>query len=280
MYNFYIFALIEIQYMKRICFLAFTAAATMTLSSCGDNSPFVKRSTLEKSQSENAELKSTLETLQSNFAKQNEDLSSILSDLASISQRTAQIHLNVENAYVEEDTIVLIHENIDAIKIRIDKLEQEASKARKLDKSLAVATTTIKQLRQTVSIQEEKIAQLSDIIKTKDATIQIQGTTISSQSEKIQSQSATIATRESQLRETLDRQVEMLYQAGVALEDIADNGDFKISGRRDKLAVKQYRKSIYESAASYYEMALTQGNADAQESLDALKAKIAALEEK
>jgi len=253
------------------------AAAAMLLVSCGENSPFVKRSTFEKSQNENAELKNTLQDLQSNFAKQNEDLASILSELSSISQRTSKIRLNIENEVAEADTIVMIHEDIDAIKLRIDKLEEEANRARKLDKSLAVATSTIKELRATVSAQEDKIAEMAEAIKSKDATIKIQSSTISVQNDKISTQKETIAAQDAQLKKTLADQVEMIYQAGAALEDIADNGDFKVVGRKDKTAIKEYRKTIYAKAQSYYEAALAQGHQQAQQSLDGLKAKIAAL---
>jgi len=263
--------------MKTIRIIVVTAVATMLLASCGENSPFVKRSTFQQSQNENAELKNTLQDLQTNFAKQNEDLASILSDLSSISRRTAQLRLNVENSVMEEDTIVLIHQNIDEIKLRIDKLEQEANRARKLDKSLAVATRTIKELRETVSVQEDKIAQLTEAVKSKDATIKIQSSTISVQNEKISNQTATIASKEAEIKSTLAKQVEMIYQAGVALEDIADNGNFKITGRKDKKAVLDYRKNIYEKAAAYYEMAIAQGHEDAQKSLESLKSKIAEL---
>jgi len=263
--------------MKTINCLAVLATAAVLLVSCGENSPFVKRSDLEKSQNENAELKDFVQNLQSNFAKQNEDLASILNDLSSISRRTAQLHVKAENPVAEADTIVMINENIDAIKLRIDKLEQEANRARKLDKSLAVATRTIKELRATVAAQEEKIDEMAAAIKSKDATIKIQSSTISVQNEKISSQTETIAAQDAQLKKTMADQVEMIYQAGVALEDIADNGDFKVVGRKDKNAIKEYRKTIYAKAVSYYEAAIAQGHQQAQQSLDNLKNKLAAL---
>jgi len=263
--------------MKTCDLIAVLAAAMLLFTSCDVKSPFVKRSALEQSQSENAELKNSLQNLQNNFAKQNEDLASILSDLSSLSQRTSQLHLNVENPTAEADTIELINDDIDAIKRRIDKLEAEANRARKLNKSLAVATRTIKELRETVSAQEIRIAELSAAVKAKDETIKKQNTTISSQNETISSQTETIAFQEAELRKTLARQVEMIYQAGMALEDIADNGDFKITGRKDKNALKEYRKAIYGKAATYYETAISQGCRDAQEALDNLMTKITAL---
>lgn len=253
--------------MRSIGYIALVAASLLLVASCGEKSPFVKRSVLEQSQSENTELKNTLQNLQSNFAKQNEDLASILCDLSQISSKTSQFYLNVENKTVDQDTIDLIHNSIDALKSRIDKLEKEANRARKLDKSLAVATRTIKELRETVTVQELKIAELAEELKSKESTIKTQASTITSQSEKINAQTETIAAQAAE-------QIEMIYQAGRDLEDIADNGNFKVTGKKDKNAVKEYRGAIYEKAAAYYESAAAQGHQSAKAALDHLKSKI------
>jgi len=263
--------------MKTLGYIALVAASMMLVSSCGEKSPFVKRSVFEQSKNENTELRNDLQNLQNSFAKQNEDLASILSDLATISRRTSQIRLNVENNIAESDTLVLIYENIDAIKLRIDKLEQEANRARQLNKSLAVATRTIKELRETVSAQESKIAELTEELKSKDSTIKMQKSTIAVQSQKISSQTETIVSQEAAIKKTTADQIEMIYQAGCALEDIADNGDFKVTGRRDRNSVKEYRKSIYGKAATYYETAIAQGHELAQKKLENLNKKIAEL---
>ena len=247
------------------------ALTVMIVASCGDNSPYVKRSELEQSENEKAELKMSLEELQGSFEKQNEDLSRILNDLSVISRKTAHIQLNVEGVPQEVDQVELISSDIEAVKKRIDDLEKEAARARKLDKKLAIATETINELRETISIQESRIAELNEKISSQDATILAQKNTISAKDSKIASQA-------DELRITIALQVEMIYQAGVALEDIADNGDFKITGRKNKTSVKEYRKSIYNRAVEYYKTALSEGHEMAQSRLDGVREKIEALE--
>lgn len=256
--------------MKSIKSLAILTFAVILLASCNGKSPLVKRSVLEQSEQANAELKSSLKDLQDSYAKQNEDLCSILNDLSVISKRTTQIQLGAENPAEQINQVELIHSDIDAIKLRIDQLEKEAARARKLDKKLAVATKTIKELRATIAIQEDRIAELNASIAKKDATIK-------NQQDAIISKDGKIASQQEELQSTLAKQLEMIYTAGQKLEEIADNGDFKISGRKNKNTVTDYRKSIYETAAAYYEMAVSQGKASAQANLDSIKAKMANL---
>jgi len=257
--------------------LAITAFAAVALVSCDLKSPLVKRSAFEQSEQEKAELQNSLKDLQESYAKQNEDLCDILNDLSVISRKTTQVQLNVEGNSKAMDQVELINSDIDAIRLRIDELEKEADRARKLDKKLAIANKTIKELRETLDIQEARIAELTQAVSKRDATIKTQQGTISSQNEQISSQSAKIASQEAELRQTLEQQVEMLYQAGVSFEDIADNGDFKLTGRKNKTNLKEYRKSIYETAAEYYQMAADQGHANAGTALEVLLTKIATL---
>ena len=63
-----------------------------------------------------------------------------------------------------------------------------------------------------------------------------------------------------------------------AFEDIADNGDFKVTGRKNKTSVNEYRKSIYVRAIEYYKTALSEGHNLAQERLEGAQAKILALD--
>lgn len=256
--------------MKSIKSLAILTLAVILLASCNGKAPFVKRSVLEQSEQANAELKSSLKDLQDSYAKQNEDLCSILNDLSVISKRTTQIQLGSENPAEQINQVELIHTDIDAIKLRIDQLEKEAARARKLDKKLAVATKTIKELRETIAIQEDRIAELNAAIAKKDVTIKNQQADITTKESKIASQ-------QQEIQQNVAKQLEMIYNAGAKLEEIADNGDFKVTGRKNKTTVNDYRKSIYETAATYYEMAVTQGNAAAQANLDSIKAKIANL---
>ena len=265
--------------MKTTRFFAALAATVVLASSCGDNSPFVKRSVFEQSEAERDKLQSSLSELQENIAKQNEDLCDILNELSAVNSKTSRIQLNIEGSDDQADQIALIHSDIQEIKIRIDQLESEANRARKLDKNMAIAQNTINELRETVTIQESRIAELTQVIAGKDATISEQQSTISEQDSRIASQESRIASQQEELKRTVARQVEMLYEAGEALEDIADNGDFKVTGRKNKISIKSYRQTIYENAAACYESALAQGHSQAQFRIAGIKAKIAALSE-
>lgn len=247
------------------------ASALLTLGACNNGQlPFVKRDVFEEAQNRNKELNITLQNIQESYARQNKELSSILQEISTISRKTSSLQLNVENGAVEKTQAELIGENIEALKDRIDRLENEAKRARKLDKNLAIAASTIKELKQTIANQEIEL----NILKN---TIEDQKVTIKDQADTIAGQSNTIAKQKKELEKTLHKQTEMLYEAGLEFEEIADNGDFKINGQRNKQNIKDYRAAIYEKALTFLTLAAEYGHPLAAEEVEQVKAKREAL---
>lgn len=247
--------------------IAAILAAAITLLSCTNGKPaLVKREALEASEQENAMLRSSLQEAQENFARQNKELGSILAGLAAISRETSSIQLNVETGASQRTQAEQAQRNLESLKARINRLEKEANQARKANKELALAVSTIKELRTTVANQEKQITNLKAEIAAREQTIKTQKDTITQQG-------SLIAAQERALRNAVKDLAEQLYQAGTELEELADSGLLNVSGRRDKLNVSGYRKQIYGKALASYRKAAAQGHEGA-------KGRIATVEEK
>ena len=247
----------------QIKLMAFIAVITFLIS-CADGQPiFVKRSTLEASEKENAQLRSSLSEAQRSFTKQNEELNRILMDISTISNETSAIYLNVETGASNRTVIESAQRNLNSIKDRINRLEQEANRARKLDKNLALAVSTIRQLRETVANHEKEIARLKEEVFRKEQTIKIQEDTIVSQKRALQAAIKDLS--------------EQLYMAGFELEELADEGVLNVSGRRDKQTVKNYREKIYLRALTSFRKAAAQGHEGARDRITVVENKITTL---
>lgn len=257
--------------------MALSLSAIVSVSCNNVKMPFVKRGVLEASEEENSALRSSLKETRENYEKQAQELNEILAEITSISGRTTKLQISNGNEGEQLSQAELISEEIDALKERLDKLEAEASRAKRQRKELAVATSTIKELRETVYMQEQQISSLKKAILEKDTTIRIQKDTISNQSSKISKQYSTILKQKEDLAAKVEEMTEQLYQAGLDFEGIADNGDFTISGKRNKTNVKDYRKSIYFMAATYFEKASELGHKDASAHLEAVQTKMAGI---
>ena len=253
-----------------------------TLFSCGGpggNMPFVSRSVLENSQAENDSLRGSLKALENSFAKQNAELSHILSEIADISNRTSLIR--VANDEMPLDDVALVNEDLEAIRSRIAKLEKESEKARKINRSYAVAQRTITELRETVRNLEIEISSLkaqlaksNETISSQDRTIRQQDNRISKQSDTISLQLEKITRQKDELERIVNLQTELLYSAGIQMSKIADEGDFKISGRKNKHSVNQYRISIYSESFRFYSEAAHRGHLASIDSMTVVRAKI------
>jgi len=264
--------------MRTFKIIIVAVLAVISAVSCKNGQlPFVSRDVLEASENENKELKESMEAMQQSYAKQNQELNSILTELSAISCKTSTLQLRLENEEVQQTQAEKITDKINALKDRIDKLEQEAERVRKLNKDLAVAASTIKELRQTVANQEKEIDVLKQTIADREATIKTQETTISEQSSTISDQYQTILEQKNELARTVAQQTSMLFQAGVKFADIADNGDFKISGKKNKASIIEYRRSIYKEAIFFYEKAAAQGLTAAKDSVAAVKSRMESL---
>lgn len=241
--------------------------------SCGENSPFVSREELVQSQEKNHQLTASLDSLQRSFNKQAGELSSIISDIAELSSRTARIRVDgTEKPLSQYETA---KGDIQAIRERLDNLEKEVEAGKKKSKSdLAVSAKTIQQLRATLDLKEKEIINLQKQIQEKDQTIQKQDETISVQKDTISRQMQQLQAQKKELQRQVQAQIDLLYKAGNRFSEIADEGDFKVTGRKNKMNVKQYRKAIYEEALDLYEAAAAQGHKAALDSVVSTKFKI------
>ena len=240
-----------------------------------DDSPYVSRDEFVSAQKESQQLRDSLTDLQVVFAKQNENLNYILSELASLSNRTSRVKLNAGEAPASQ--MDAVKEDLSSLKERIDALEKDSERMRKLDRSLAVSAKTIADLRETVANQEKEIARLQKQNQDHVATIRSQNTTISVQKDSILAQVNQLQKQKEELALSVRKQTELIYQAGVLLTEIADDGDFRVSGKRNKDAVRQYRLRIYEDAINMYSNAAKEGHQAARDSVIAMKGKIRSL---
>lgn len=232
---------------------------------------FVTKEEFEASESENRELKSSLEAIQRNYAKQNKELNAILSEISSISCQTSKLQLNLESPIVNQTQTEMIHDNIENLKRRIDNLEKEAARSRKIDKNYALASSTIKELRETIINKEREIQFLETKISEHEVII-------NNQKDTIEQQYSEILHQKEELKKTVELQTKSLFQAGLKFAEIADEGDFKIHGRRNKQSVAGYRKSIYNEAIKYLEESKAQGHKSAADSIFAIKKRMESIE--
>lgn len=142
-------------------------------------------------------------------------------------------------------------------------MEQDAQRARKVDKDLAIAVSTIKTLRTTISNQEKEIELLKQTVTEQNNTIETQKDSIRIQNDNLRKQNDLINSQRDQLKETVKRQTQLLFEAGLELENIADEGDFSIKGKKNRTSISEYRKIIYNKAIMFYQAASNQGHPDA-----------------
>ena len=259
--------------------IAFIIVLALSLSSCGQ---VVRREVLDASEQENQELRESLKEVQENYIKQNKELNDILTELSEINYQTVSLQLDVEHGSASRSQADKISDNIQSLKARIDQLEQDAQRARKVDKDLAIAVSTIKTLRTTISNQEKEIELLkqtvtdqNNTIKKQNDTIETQKDSIRIQNDNLRKQNELINSQHDQLKETVKRQTQLLFEAGLELENIADEGDFSIKGKRNRTSISEYRKMIYDKAIMFYQAASNQGHPDAVNKIAGVKAKMA-----
>lgn len=252
--------------MRKTINTLFLTIATILAASCADGTfPLVPREELTAAETENSELRSSLSTLQENYNKQNKELSYVLSELASICNQTSQIRLHSGETPLSE--LDLVKEDLASLKERIAYLEKQAARARKYNKDLAIATTTIRELKETVNNQEKEITLLRKTLTERENTIHSQKEVISTQRDTILRQNASLLAQKEELAKTVKQQTELIYNAGIMFGLIADEGDFKISGRKNRDNVKAYRRRIYEEAVGLYKMAASQGHEASRDSI-------------
>ena len=219
----------------------------------------------------NAQLADSIVILKARFDKQNETLVSILTELASISNRAARLSLSPESPASE---LELAEHDLNSIRNRIDALEKEAAKTRRLSGELAIAQKTITQLRDLVGSLDKEIARLKGELAVSKETIAAQGKTINGQQDSIQRQMRDITKQRNENSRLRSDYAQLFYDAGKKISTIADEGNFKITGRRNRESVANYRRSMYEDALQFYLEAASKSLPGAVDSVISMRVKI------
>lgn len=255
------------------------AIAALAVKSFDIDIPYVKQEALAVSKQETVDTKRALQSVQENYVRQNRDLAMILEALAELSCQTASLQLNVENGNRQMSMAEKIDGNLDSIRDRIDRLEKEAERARKLDADAALSAQTIRRLRMTVENQQKEIDMLRATVSDREATIRTQSTVIAVQKDTISEQMRTILRQKVDLERSLYRQTEMVFQAGCEFERLGDEGDqlLNVSGKKDKEKVRMYKKAIYEKAGQCFRQAADMEHSGAANRREAIEYKIASL---
>jgi len=241
----------------------FILAAGIMMTGC--NSGFLSNEEVEDLKKELAESKKNQEELMNQYILQNEEITKILNDLAAISGRTADLRINVENGSARMTQAEQIAASIDKIKAHIGALEKSNSVLIGKNKDFQAM---IEGFNQVIEEQERQILALKEEIAEKDKTIK-------SQKETIDNQEMTILQQRDKLKEQVAQQAKLLCDAGVLLEEIADNAP-QVSWKKNKEKVGAMAQDIYRKALLYYQKASEAGYAPAKDHISAVNAKIQA----
>lgn len=258
-------------------FLVFSALLAVLIS-CGEGGGmYVRREVADELTRENETLKTDLSSAQQRYLRQSEELGSILRELASLSVKSSNVQLSLANGEAPRSVVDSVYDEIAFLRDRIEKLDREAARARKNDKELALSKTTIDNLRAAVASQEKQIAVLKKRVGEQERVIREQTKAIGQKDSTIAVRNSVIDRQHDEILGHVEKLREMLYQAGVEFESIADDGDFEVRGRKNRTSVSDYRKAIYEEARVFYDTAAEQGHAKAEIRSELVKEKIARL---
>jgi len=247
------------MYTRKIAASLFTAVIILT--GCVGNSNVASRQEVESLKMELAEIKADKQSAQQQFIEQNQEISNILEELASISTKTTNLRIDVENGSAKMTQAEQIYARIDALKKRLASLDDQKSY---LSKQNAEMKKVIEGLNKVIKEQESQISTLKKEIEAQQSTITSQKKTIDTQYRKIEQQKEA-------LQISVEKLAYNLYEAGTVLEGIADNAP-QVSWKRNKQKVADMQKDIYEKALKYYQKAYDAGYEPAKEKVDSLTA--------
>ena len=242
--------------------IAAIAAAALMAAACDFTDSDRQIEDLKK---ELKELKESNSALRQSYIDQNEDISRILEEIVTVTGRTASLRSDVESGSAEIAQAEQISESIRQIRRRIDELESAYSQVSAKNKEFK---RMIDGFKKVISEQEDQIQLLKDEIKAKDLTIAEQEVTI-------QKHEVTIRRQNEELQATVAKQARMLYEAGMQLEEIADNAP-EVSWKKNKEKVDVMTQDIYRKARLYYQQAYEAGYEPALAAISAIQAKIQA----
>lgn len=244
--------------------IATLALAAMMLAGCY-NPNIIDSPEVEDLKRELADLRKSDSELRSKYIAQNEELSSILNELASITGKTSDLRLEVEMGAARLTQAEQISKSISTIKSRISALEKSANAIGGKNKEFQ---TMIEGLNKVLEEQEMQI----DILK---AEIETKNQTITSQQDTIAMQDMTIKKQMLELERTVAHQAKLLYEAGKELETMGDQVP-EVSWKKNKEKVEEMRQNLYRKALEYYKQSYAEGHYEAKDRISALIAKIQA----
>ena len=250
-----------------------SAALMMTAAvavSCFEEGETVSKKKYDALDAAYKELKDDHQKVQADYVKSNEELSAILEELAEVSSKTTSLKADVEKGRARMTQAEQISSRITTLKERISQLEKEVKLDNASNKALK---ETIRQMADLVDRQEQELAGLKDEISHKNKTISAQKDTIERRDKTIESQKSVIEQQNEELQRTVAQQAMMLFQAGVDLEELADQSP-EVKWKKNKEKVADMQKSIYKKAMEYYRAAEAQGYTPATARIASLKSKI------
>lgn len=204
---------LKIMNTHKIIYLVFLIIG---LTSCKEK---VSKAEYDEILSEYKELKEVVGESQSLNLKNARTLNQTLTELANISDNTMLLRQDLETGTAQIKQAEQITGCIISIKNKIKKLEKQNEANPEFRK-------TIQNLKIIITEKEKEIIKLKRIIASQDNII-------SQKEEVIQIQSNTISQKESELRQAINEQAYLLFQAGEELEYLADNAP-DVSRKKNK----------------------------------------------
>ena len=238
--------------------------------SCIGNGETVSKKQYDALNQAYTDLKDNHKKVQDDYARNNDELNAILTELADVSGKTASLKTDVESGNARITQADQISERITGLKDRIAQLEKEVSLDKSSNKKLK---ETIKSMTELVEKQEKEVTALKEEMALKDMTISAQKDTIADRNQTIATQKSVIERQNDELQRTVARQAMSLFQAAVDLEELGDQSP-EVKWKKNKEKVGQMQQTIYKKALEYYRLAEEQGYTPATARIASLKAKI------
>lgn len=241
------------------------ALSALLMAGCSGNNSVTDSPEVEDLKNELSSLKASSKDLQEKYVQQNKELTEILEEVSSITGRTSDLRIDVENGAARLSQAEQITESITEVKAKISSLQKSLAAMGGKNKDFQ---KMIDGLNNVISQQESTIFDLREEIESKDYTIKTQRDTINLQNMTIQRQMA-------ELEKLVADQAKSLCDAGEALEQVADEAP-EVSWKKNKEKVEDMRQNLYKMALSSYRQSYDSGYEPAKEHISSVLAKIQA----
>ena len=229
----------------------FSLIAVFTLSSCssggsGNGNASVSREVYDELQQKYDMLKESVEGTLSANEEVRMELNRIMVELNTISGRTIVLQKNIENGIGRDDrtTAEQISESIAEIKRRLNAVP--------IQKADQQTLALVKNLQQTIALNEQEISRLNDVIEEKNQTISTLDNELSETNE--------------QLRLTLDQMKKAEMESWISMGDeLISTADLlpNVKGHGNMKEIKKAKLTILLRAKAAYNQAYQLGDANA-----------------